>query len=542
VIHASPWPPPDVPAVTLTGHLLAAAARWGDAPALIEGPTGVTTTFAALARAVPAAAADVVAAGVSPGDVVALIGPNRPAWAIGLHAALAAGAAVAPMNPASTVDELARQMRATRAVAAVVDEGAEERVQRAAALAGAIPVLLLSRLAEAAGRRTGNGSGPAVLPPPVDPGSVAVLPFSSGTTGLPKVVQLTHRNLVANLEQHRVIQHLGADDVLLAVVPFFHSYGLTLVLHIALVQGAAVVTLPRFELDAYLAAIEKHRVTRLHVAPPVLRALADLPAADRRARDLSSVNVVVCGAAPLDPALAARVSDLYGIPVIQGYGMTEASPGTHYTPDGCWESVPAGSVGWLVPGTEARIEPVEDGSTGSEDGSTGSGSGTEAVGGDAAGGERGELWLRGPQVMAGYLDAPEATAATIDAGGWLRTGDVVRVDADGCFFVVDRVKELIKYKGYQVAPAELEAVVLGHPAVRDVAVVGVADPVAGELPKAFVVADGDLVADELTAWVAERVAPHKKIRLVEQVDAIPRSPTGKILRRLLRDGGAVPRS
>jgi acyl-CoA synthetase (AMP-forming)/AMP-acid ligase II len=508
VIHRSPWPAPDVPAVTLTTHVLAAAARWGDAPALIDGPTGATTTFAVLAKTVPSAAAALVAAGVAPGDVVGLVSPNRPAWAVALHGALAAGAAVTPISPMLTVDELAAQLRAAGAVAVIADEGVADRARQAAAQAGTGTVLTLGELDGATGV-----AGPA-LPPPVDPEAVAVLPFSSGTTGLPKGVRLTHRNLVANLEQHRPIQHLGRGDVLCAVIPFSHSYGLTLVLHVALAQGAAVVTLPRFDLAAYLGAIETYGVTRLHVAPPVLRALADAPVGGP---DLSSVQVAICGAAPLDPAVAGRVAQRYGFPVIQGYGMTEASPGTHYTPDDRWRSVPAGSVGWLVPGTEGRLEPVETADAPAEQG------------------EQGELWVRGPQVMAGYLDAPAATAATLDAEGWLRTGDVVRVDAEGCFFVVDRVKELIKYKGHQVAPAELEAVVVGHPAVQDVAVVGVADPGAGELPKAFVVGEGPIDADELIGWVGERVAPYKRIRLVEQVDEIPRSPAGKILRRVLRD-------
>jgi acyl-CoA synthetase (AMP-forming)/AMP-acid ligase II len=228
---------------------------------------------------------------------------------------------------------------------------------------------------------------------------------------------------------------------------------------------------------------------------------------------LGTVKVAVCGAAPLELAVADAVTARYGFPVVQGYGMTEAAPGTHFTPDDRWTSVPTGSVGWLIAGTEGRIVPIPEG--------------TGPVG-------TGELWVRGPQVMAGYLDDPGATAATIDAQGWLRTGDVVRVDGDGCFFVVDRVKELIKYNGFQVAPAELEGLLVTHPAVRDAAVVGVPHPTGGQAPKAFVVADAGLDPDDLMAWVAERVAPYKKIRSVEVVGEIPRSPAGKVLRRLLR--------
>jgi acyl-CoA synthetase (AMP-forming)/AMP-acid ligase II len=511
MIHTSPWPAPAIPGVTLTGHLLAAAARTPDQVALIDGTTGTATTYQALVDAIGAAAARLIAAGVRPGDVVGLVAPNCPAWPVALHGALAAGAAVAPLNPMCTAAELTSQLQATGAVAVVAHAMAGERVEEAARAAGLAGMLALDDV-------TAAGPSAPELPPPADPGDVAVLPFSSGTTGLPKVVQLTHRNLVANIEQHRDLQRLRPGDVLCAVVPFFHSYGLTLVLHTALAHGASVVTLPRFELGAYLSVIERYQVTRLHVAPPVLRALADAPA--NAGHDLSSVQVAVCGAAPLDPALAAAVTKRYGFPVIQGYGMTEAAPGTHFTPDDRWGSVPEGSVGWLIPGTEARIEPV------AADAGAAPGSGEAG---------HGELWVRGPQVMRGYLGAAEATAATLDEDGWLRSGDVVRVDGDGCFYVVDRVKELIKYKGYQVAPAELEAVVMGHPAVRDAAVVGIADPVAGELPKAYVVAGDDLDETELLDWVAERVAPYKKIRLVERVGEIPRSPAGKVLRRVLRD-------
>jgi acyl-CoA synthetase (AMP-forming)/AMP-acid ligase II len=485
--------------VTLTGLVRAAAERWPDRPALIDGPTGTVTTFAELLAAIPAAAAHLAAAGAAPGTAVGLVGPNSPAWVVALHGALATGAAVAPLNPAGTTGELAAQLDRAGAVAVVADPAVVPR------LTGDRPVIAWDELARPS---TGTPAPPAELPAD-DPGAVAVLPFSSGTTGLPKAVRLTHRNLVANLDQHRAVQRLGPGDVLCAIVPFFHSYGLTLVLHNALVHGAALVTLPRFDRDALLDLAATHGITRLHVAPPVLAALDTAP--DGAEKALATVQVAVCGAAPLDPVLAERVSRRYGFPVVQGYGMTEASPGTHFTPDDRWTEVPAGSVGWLVPGTEARLEPMD----GREDGA-------------------GELWLRGPQVTPGYLDDPTATAATL-VDGWLRTGDVVTVDDEGRFWVVDRVKELIKYKGYQVAPAELEALLTGHPAVADAAVVGVPDPAAGELPKAYVVPAGALDDGELLAWVAERVAPYKRIRLVEQVDAIPRSPAGKILRRVLRD-------
>jgi acyl-CoA synthetase (AMP-forming)/AMP-acid ligase II len=321
---------------------------------------------------------------------------------------------------------------------------------------------------------------------------------------------LTHRNLVATLRQHEGIYHVGPDDVLLAALPFFHIYGLSIVLGYGLRHGATIVTLPRFDPRRWLSLIETQRVTWLHVAPPMVLLLTSPEAATA---DLTSLRHVVSGAAPLDRALTARAEATIGCLIGQGYGMTEASPGVTWTPDDGSVDCPPGSVGVLVAGTEAR---VVDPTTGADT--------------DAAG----ELWVRGPQIMAGYLDDPSASSATIVEGGWMRTGDIVEVDGVGVLRVVDRLKELIKYKGYQVAPAELEAVLLEHPAVADAAVVGVPDLAAGEIPKAFVVLAGPARCDDLLAWVAARVAPYKRIRLLEVIDTIPRSVSGKILRKQLK--------
>jgi acyl-CoA synthetase (AMP-forming)/AMP-acid ligase II len=324
---------------------------------------------------------------------------------------------------------------------------------------------------------------------------------------------LTHRNLVANLEQFRAAWRLD-DDVVCAAIPFFHIYGFTVILNSALLAGATVVTLPRFDLRGFLSTIETHRVTRGHFAPPIVLALATAPEVDEF--DLSSLRRAVCGAAPLDEEVTARAERRIGCLVRQGYGMTEVSPGSHLVPDDRFATAPAGCVGWLMANTEARVVDP-------------------ATGIDVAPGTAGEIWLRGPQVMQGYLGHPEATAASLVDGEWLRTGDLGRADDEGRFWIVDRVKELIKYKGYQVAPAELEAVLLAHPDVVDAAVVGVAHPTAGEAPKAFVVTSRQVDADALMDWVGGRVAPYKRVRDVAFVAAIPRSPSGKILRRLLRE-------
>jgi acyl-CoA synthetase (AMP-forming)/AMP-acid ligase II len=341
-----------------------------------------------------------------------------------------------------------------------------------------------------------------------------VLPFSSGTTGLSKGVMLTHRNLVANMEQIRAIHRIGADDVLVGLLPFFHIYGQTVVVNLGLAQGATIVTMPRFDMGGFLDLLERHRVTRAHVAPPVVLGLAKAPGVE--GRDLA-LQVVISGAAPLDAETANRASERLGAPVRQGYGMTEASPVTHFADDEQLADQDPGAIGRLVSNTEGRLVDPETGEDSDGDG---------------------EIWIRGPQVMRGYLGDAAASAAALTDDGWLKTGDVARIEEDGVWRIVDRVKELIKYKGYQVPPAELEALLVNHPGVADAAVIGIPDEAGGEAPKACVVAAGDdLDPDELMAWVAERVAPYKRIRSVEIVDEIPKSASGKILRRLLRDRG-----
>lgn len=508
--YSSPYGEIDVPDANLADYVLEHAGRRGRRPALIDGQTGEVTTYDQLLGAVEESAAGLTAAGVRRHEVVALMSHNQPAWPIAYLAALRCGASVTPLNPALTDEEVVRQLAASRAVTLLSSTEALAKAGGAARAVGEMAVIELGSGRPAGGRPSVSTRG--YTSAAVDPArDAAALPFSSGTTGLPKGVVLTHRNLTANLAQHEPVYHVDSEDVFLAVLPFFHIYGQTLVMNYGLRHGAAIVTLPRFDLDSYLDAVTRYRVTWLHLAPPIVMALAS---ADPEGPGLGSVRHAVSGAAPLDAEAAGRAEDRLGCPITQGYGMTEAAPGTHFVPDDVAGSCPPGSVGVLIPSTEARVTSPADGQS------------TAATG---------ELWVRGPQVMAGYLDDPVATAATVAPDGWMRTGDVVRVDDSGAWFVVDRVKELIKYKGYQVPPAELEAVTLCHPDVEDVAVVGAPDAVAGEIPVAFVVARAGLQPRDVMAWVAERVAPYKRIRRVVLVDAVPRSPSGKILRRQLRE-------
>jgi 4-coumarate--CoA ligase len=353
-----------------------------------------------------------------------------------------------------------------------------------------------------------------MAPAAVNGDDLAVLPYSSGTTGLPKGVMLTHANLVGNTLQAEAQFDFDEHEVFLACLPFFHIYGMQIIMNVGLRIGATLVTMPRFDLEQFLALTQEHHATRLWTVPPIVLALARHPIVDDY--DLTSVRSILSGAAPLAPELAAEAEARIGVPVVQGYGMTELSPLSHAP---LWQDPRPGTVGVLVANCDARVVDPETGD-------------------DLGVGEDGELWIRGPNVMKGYLNNPGATAATIDGDGWLHTGDIGHVDDDGYWFIVDRVKELIKVKGFQVPPAELEGLLITHPAVADVAVIGIPDEEAGERPKAFVVLRPgvDASADEIQEFVAEHVAHYKRLSEVVFLDAIPKSPSGKILRRLLRDG------
>ncbi len=511
--YKSKRPDVQIPDATVPEHVLGGARERGGLPALIDGPSGEVITYAELAGAVDALAAGLQGEGIAKGDVVALVGGNSTEWAIAYHAILRAGAVVTPINPLLTPDEVGKQLSDSKSKAVIAMDRLVEPLGPAAEQAGAEWVRPLERGAEGSVFEL-SAEGTEPEDPGITPDDLAVLPYSSGTTGVMKGVMLSHRNLVANIEQLQDGLTLGEDDTLVGVLPFFHIYGQTVVLNQGLAKGATIVTMPRFDLDGLLDVVEGHRATLLHVAPPVILAFATAPQVEDR--DFSSLRIVISGAAPLDEDLAGRAEARIGTPIRQGYGMTELSPVSHKTRVDDAAETPPGSVGPLVPNTEARLVDPDTGE-------------------DAPEGGEGEIWIRGPQVMLGYLGRPEATAETITEDGWLRTGDIARIDDGGYAFIVDRLKELIKYKGYQVPPAELEAVLVSHPKVRDAGVIGIPHEGGDEYPKACVVCEGELDADEVMAYVAERVAPYKKIREVEFVEEVPKSASGKILRRVLRE-------
>jgi acyl-CoA synthetase (AMP-forming)/AMP-acid ligase II len=513
---------PAIPDLTLPQFVLGAAYRRGSRRALVDAASGDELSYAGLADAVREAGAGLSARGVRPGDVLALCAPNCIEFAVAWYAASSIGAIVTTVNPQCTGDEISRQLRQTGARWLVATSGIVEEKLRAV-----IPGTAIVETFVIGGRPAGTvpfGSLRAAAPAtaaPVSAAGVALLPTSSGTTGLPKSVELTHRNLVASLCQTRLVHRVTEDDVVIAALPLFHIYGLQITLNLALLAGATVVILPRFGLEAFLRAVQDHGITRAEVVPPMVLGLvtADVVAD----YDLSTLHLITSAAAPLGADLARACARRLGCRVKQAFGMTEVSGGTHFAPDTGPDR--PDSVGPAVPGVECRI--VDPG-----------------TGADLRPGEPGELLVRTAGAMRGYLGDPDATAATIDPDGWVHTGDIVTAGEDGWFFVTDRVKELIKYKGNQVAPAELEAVLLTHPAVADAAVVRRPDALAGEVPKAFVVLRAPASAQELMAWVAGRVASYKRVHQVEFTDSIPRSPAGKILRRLLveRDASAGSRS
>lgn len=519
MIHRSPFPDVEVPAVSLPAFVLADVEQRRDKPALIDGPTGRTLTYGQLAGAVARVASGLAGRGLCKGDVLAIVSPNLPEFAIAFLAVTSLGGVVTTANPLYTADELHFQLVGAGATMVLTVPPLVDTARQATRQTAVREIIVFGEAEGATPFAALLADGVSADPASIDPAAdLAVLPYSSGTTGLPKGVMLTHRNLVANMAQldglspHKAVV-IGADDVVLGLLPFFHIYGMTVIMAYGLHKGVTIVTMPRFDLEQFLGLIERYRVTYVNVVPPIVQALAKHPAVDNH--DLSSLREVGSGAAPLGGEVARMAADRVGCGVVQGYGMTELSAVSHANPDDHDQLDPS-SVGPPIPSTECRVVDVESGE-------------------DVDLGEPGELLVRGPQVMQGFLSSPDATAAAIDDDGWLRTGDIAIVDDRGYFTIIDRVKELIKVKGYQVAPAELEALLLTHDGVADAAVVGRPDEEAGEVPVAFVVATPRLDPDELLAFVAERVAPYKRVRAVELVEQIPKSPSGKILRRLLID-------
>ncbi|MBI1881906.1 MAG: 4-coumarate--CoA ligase family protein [Chloroflexi bacterium] len=506
------YPDVTIPEVSLPEFVLHRARELGDKPALIDGPSGRTLTYGQLAGAVSRVAVSLAGRGFKKGDTLAIYSPNVPEYAVAFLTVASLGGINTTINPLYTAGELANQLNDSGAKFLVTVPPFMDKALEAVNEANVQEIFVFGEAEGAtpfASLLQSQGEPPQVQINPRE--DLIVLPYSSGTTGLPKGVMLTHYNIVANICQFKDIETYGEADTLIGVLPFFHIYGMTVIMATALYKGATIVTMPRFDLEQFLQTLQNYGVTWAYLVPPIVLALAKHPLVDKY--DLSKLKSILSGAAPLGKDVTLACANRLNCLVRQGYGLTETSPVTHFTPNDPAKIKP-GSIGPLVAITECK---VIDYNTDAELGPN----------------QEGELWMRGPQVMQGYLNHPQATAASINSEGWFRSGDIGYADEDGYFYIVDRLKELIKYKGLQVAPAELEAVLLTHPAVADAAVIPSPDEEAGEVPKAFVVLRGEATPDDLMAYVAERVAPHKKIRRLEVIDQIPKSASGKILRRLL---------
>lgn len=487
----------------------------------------VNITYRELEALVNACARGLLALGISRGQTVCLLMTNRAGYVISWFAIARIGAVASPMNPSYKEREIAYQLDNSEAVAIIVQQELLPLVEAARAQAPALRHIIPVTPAASTQKTLPAHlvpfshllrSQPTTPPEGSEPRGedLLALPYSSGTTGLPKGVMLSHRNLVINACQSIATARITFEDRLLVFVPLYHIYGIMLI-GCAAMAGARLVLMERFDPGRCLQLVQEQRITLLYTVPQVLAVLHDWPGVEQY--DLSSVRFTQCGAAPVPPALAYRFQEKTGITVMTSYGLTEASPGTHSNPVYDRRLIKVETIGLPIHDTQQKIVDIETGAR------------------ELGVGEEGELIVSGPQVMQGYWKAPEATAEAL-RDGWLYTGDIGWRDEEGYVTITDRKKELIKYKGFSVAPAQLEALLLEHPAVADVAVVAKPDDEAGEVPKAFVVlrpGHEHVQPEELVAWANGKLATYKNVREVEYIDAIPRNPSGKILRRILKE-------
>ncbi len=497
------------PTVTLPEYLENSARRFQDKPCLIN-VDGTTYTFGQIWEAGRRLGRFLQDQGIKKGDRVAILSANIPEYVVAFQGIAHAGAVVTTLNPLYKQRELLHQLEDCDATAIFTMRflltpvrGLQEH------LPNLKNVWALEDIPELV-----KDSPPEPRAVEIDPRTdLVALPYSSGTTGLPKGVMITHYNLIANIRQLLTTGLTNTYSVYLDFLPFFHIYGLTALMSAGFAAGATQVLMPRYDSQMCLDLVQRYKVTFLAVVPPALLALANFPEAKKF--DTSTLEFIVSAAAPLPPEVAQQAQKLYGCKVLQGYGMTETSAASNVNPV---NRVKPTSVGPPLADTVEKVVSLEDDR-------------------ELGPGETGEILIQGPQIMRGYWNRPEETADTLLQDGWLRTGDIGSFDDEGYVHVVDRKKELIKYKGYQVPPAELEALLMEHPAVADVAVIPKPHTEGGEIPKAFVILKPgeEATADDIIQFVADRVAPYKKVREVDFVDAIPKSLSGKILRRELID-------
>uniref|UniRef100_A0A1J3EP05 4-coumarate--CoA ligase-like 5 n=1 Tax=Noccaea caerulescens TaxID=107243 RepID=A0A1J3EP05_NOCCA len=518
----TPIPLPPNPSLDVTTFISSQAHR--GRIAFVDAATGNNLTFSELWRAVESVADCLSEMGIRKGHVVLLLSPNSILFPVVCLSVMSLGAVITTTNPLNTPGEIAKQIKNSNPVLAFTTSQLLPKIV-AASGSKKLPIVLMDeervdsvgemrRLVEMMKKEP---SGARVMER-VDQDDTATLLYSSGTTGMSKGVISSHRNLIAMVQT--IVNRFGSDDGsqgeqrFICTVPMYHIYGLAAFATGLLAYGSTIVVLSKFEMHEMMSAIGKYQATFLPLVPPILVALINGADQIKAKYDLSSLHTVLCGGAPLSKEVTEGFAEKYPtVKILQGYGLTE-STGIGASTDTIEESRRYGTAGKLSASMEGRI--------------------VDPVTGQVLGpNQTGELWLKGPSIMKGYFSNEEATSSTLDSEGWLRTGDLCYIDGDGFIFVVDRLKELIKYKGYQVPPAELEALLYTHPEIVDAAVIPYPDREVGQFPMAYVVRKtGSFLSEKsIMEFVSKQVAPYKRIRKVAFVSSIPKNPSGKILRK-----------
>uniref|UniRef100_A0ACD5Z7X5 Uncharacterized protein n=1 Tax=Avena sativa TaxID=4498 RepID=A0ACD5Z7X5_AVESA len=525
VVFRSKLPDIEIPnEQTLQSYCFAKMAEVGSRPCIIDGMTGVSYTYAEVETLTRRAAAGLRRMGVGKGDVVMNLLRNCPEFAFSFLGAARLGAATTTANPFYTPHEIHRQAEAAGAKLIVTEACAVEKVLEFAAERG-LPVVTVDGKRDGCvefSEVIGGDELPEAEEAGIHPDDVVALPYSSGTTGLPKGVMLTHRSLITSVAQQvdgaNPNLYFSKEDVLLCLLPLFHIYSLNSVLLAGLRAGSAMVIMKKFEIGALVELVRAHGITVAPFVPPIVVEIAKSPRVT--ADDLASIRMVMSGAAPMGKDIQdAFMAKIPNAVLGQGYGMTEAGPVLAMCLAFAKEpfEVKSGSCGTVVRNAGLKIVDPDTGASLGRN-------------------QPGEICISGEQIMKGYLNDPESTKNTIDKDGWLHTGDIGFVDDDDEIFIVDRLKEIIKYKGFQVAPAELEALLITHPEIKDAAVVGVKDDLCGEVPVAFIkrIEGSEITENEIKQFVSKEVVFYKRINKVYFTDSIPKNPSGKILRKDLR--------
>ena len=527
-IVRSPFPDVNVPSINIYSFVTRMFNEFERNTAFIDGIQGREINYGRFRDEINILSSAFRRMGLAKGDVLALCAPNSLDYPKVFLASVAAGGIVSTCNPTYTHQELNYQFENSGAKYIATIPALLPVVQKAIENLPIDKIIVIDDHNDSTPNK-GNSKVTSISTLLKDTGSmfkvesvnskedIAVLPYSSGTTGLPKGVMLTHYNIIANCCQLNNLElaSLRVDETCMSILPFFHIYGMVAIMLLSLHCGARQVVLPKFEPHSFLSAIQNYRISSANLVPPLILFLAKHPEVSNY--DVSSLKSIISGAAPLGGEIVTEAQSRTGVSVIrQAYGLTELSPASHCMPVSIGMKKPS-SIGPLIPNALCKIIDV----------STGKILGSE---------QEGELVISGPNVMKGYLNMPEETANCIDSEGWFKTGDFGCYDNDGHFYITDRLKELIKVKGLQVAPAELEAVLQTHPKVADAAVIGIPNERQGEAPKAFVVRrDNSLGKEDVEKYIKERLSEHKwLVGGVEFIEQVPKSASGKILRRHLK--------